>query len=542
MIKPHYQIIIAGAGLAGLTSAAYLSKAGYSVLLVEKTSSCGGLLNSIQRDGYIFDTGARSIENSGVIRPFLKDLGIELELLKSPVSIGIENQIINMESSDSIWDYRKLIEQLYPENKKEIAKIFSAIGKVIKEMDVIYGFENPVFRNFKNDREYIFKELLPWLGRFLLAVSRMNRLNEPIEQFLGRISSFQPLNDIIDQHFFKKTPMFFALGYFYVYLDYLYPKGGTGKLAEKLAEKITSTGGKILCNSEIRQIIPAEKHVTGSNNLDCSYDTLIWCADLKLLYTIADTTGLNSKIVQKIDSQRRRIMGSRGGDSVFSLYLGVDKSVQEFASLTHGHLFYTPSREGLAETHRSELAALLSSSKQDNRDEILAWVRKYSRLTTYEISIPSLRDPELSPEGRTGMIVSFLFEYNLVRKVLDQDWYEEFKTQVENAMIEVLDSSVFPGIKEKISLRFSSSPSTIESRFSNSEGGITGWTFEKASPVINNLLKIPKSVKSPFPDIMQAGQWAYSPAGIPTAILTGWYAYDAINKKGGGMDWRNSMY
>jgi all-trans-retinol 13,14-reductase len=533
MNKPHCQIVIAGAGLAGLTSAAYLSRAGYSVLLIEKTGSCGGLLNSIKRDGYVFDTGARSIENAGVIRPFLKDLGIEIELMRSPVSLGIENQIIDIESRDSTREYRNLLEELYPEHKKEIKKIFSVIEKVMKEMHVIYGFDNPVFRDFKNDKEYLFKELLPWLGRFLLAVSRMNRLNEPIEQYLGRISSYKPLNDIIGQHFFKKTPMFFALGYFYVYLDYLYPKGGTGKLAEKLAEKLISTGGEILYDTEIQQIYAAEKCVTGTHNLNCSYDTLLWCADLKTLYKIADTTGLNSRIIHKIDTQKQRIMGSRGGDSVFTLYLGLDMPADKFAALTHGHLFYTPSREGLAETHRSELADLLSSEKQNNRDEILVWVRKYSHLTTYEISIPSLREPELSPAGRTGMIVSFLFEYDLVKKVLDQDWYEEFKTQVEDAMIGVLDSSVFPGIKDKISLRFSSSPSTIERLFSNSEGGITGWTFEKASPVISNLLKIPKSVKTPFPYVMQAGQWAYSPAGIPTAILTGWYAYDAIIKKRG---------
>ena len=201
--------------------------------------------------------------------------------------------------------------------------------------------------------------------------------------------------------------------------------------------------------------------------------------------------------------------------------------------MTHGHLFYTPSKDGLAETHGSELKALLTSPGKTNREEVLAWIRKYSSLTTYEISIPSLRDPDLSPEGRTGLIVSFLLEYDLVRMVEDQGWYEDFKTQVEDAMIDVLDASVFPGIKDRISLRFSSSPSTIERVFSSSEGGITGWTFERTSPVINHLLKIPKSVNTPFPDVLQAGQWAYSPAGIPTAILTGWYAYDAI-KKGRG--------
>lgn len=530
-MNKQYEIVIVGAGLAGLTSAVYLSRAGYSVLLIEKSEHCGGLLNSIERDGFVFDTGARSIENAGVIRPLLKDLGIEMELVQSPVSIGIEDKIINMETKESIHDYKRLMENLYPRQIQDIDKIFGVIEKIMKEMHVIYGFDNPVFRDLKNDRSYIFKELLPWLGRFLLAVSRMNRMNEPIEAYLGKCTSSQSLIDIISQHFFKETPMFFALGYFYVYLDYLYPKGGTGRLAEELKNKLKSTGGEIQFNTEIQSIVPSEKYATGSNNISYSYNKLLWCADLKSLYKITDSIGLKAKTKKNIEFQKRRIMNSRGGDSVFSLYLGIDMSAEHFSGITRGHLFYTASREGLGEIYRSQLKNLLKSSDHLNKKEISQWVEKYSRLTTYEISIPSLRDPVLSPAGRTGMIISFLLEYDLVKMIKEQKWYDEFKVIVENAMIDELDSSVFPGIKDKISCRFSSSPLTIERTFSSSEGGITGWTFEQPSPVVNKLQKIPKSVETPFPDILQAGQWAYSPAGIPTAILTGWYAYKAILKK-----------
>ncbi|MBI9095663.1 MAG: NAD(P)-binding protein [Sphaerochaeta sp.] len=51
----HYEYIIVGLGLSGLTAAAHLSKAGFSVLVLEKTPTCGGLLNSFSRDGYVFD-------------------------------------------------------------------------------------------------------------------------------------------------------------------------------------------------------------------------------------------------------------------------------------------------------------------------------------------------------------------------------------------------------------------------------------------------------------------------------------------------------
>jgi phytoene dehydrogenase-like protein len=532
MGKNHYELILVGAGLSALTAAAYLTKAGYSVLVLEKTPTCGGLLNSFSREGYVFDAGPRSIENSGIIRPMLKDLGIEMELVGSPVSIGIESQVINMDSKDSIDSYRQVLEKLYPEAVKDIHKVFRSIDKVYQEMQVIYGFENPVFKNFRKDRKYLFKELLPWLGRFLLAIFRMERMQKPIEDYLEKLSDNQSLVNIIDQHFFKKTPAFFALGYFYVYLDYLYPKGGTGKLPEKLSEKVLENGGKIKVNTTVVTVNPDKKSIQDDKGELYTYDKLVWCADLKSLYRILDTTGLEAKTVASIASKKETLLKGRGGDSVFSLYLGVDKPPQTFSKITKGHLFYTPSRQGLGETHCSELQKLLAKGKKASKEEIKAWLTTYCNLTTYEISIPSLRDENLSPKGKTGLIVSFLLEYDLVRLINEAGWYEEFKLYVETGMIKTLNQSVFAGLLDELSLRFSYTPLSIETKYGCSEGALTGWTFEQPSPAVNKLLKIADSVKTAIPDVLQCGQWAYSPAGIPTAILTGWYAADTLCTRG----------
>ena len=528
MERTHQETLIVGSGLAGLTAAAYLSKAGHPVRLLERAGTVGGLVTSFTRSGYLFDTGARSIENSGIIRPMLKDLGIELELLPSHVSIGVESHMIDMRAADSIDQYRKVLETLYPDHTKEVRRIFRIIKKVYREMHVIYGFENPVFKNYRTDRHYLFTELLPWVGRFLLAVFRMERMQEPIDSFLTKFSRYQSLNDLIDQHFFKRTPAFFALGYFYVYGDYLYPKGGTGKLPESLAQKVTDNGGVIQVGVDIISVDPAGKRVFDSRGNSYSYDKLIWCADQKTLYRCLDTSALDADSAEKVRHQTDTVMASRGGDSVFSLFLGVDIPPEIFSQITNAHLFYTPSRQGLGEVHLSELKSLLEKGRSAGKGAIFDWVSRYCELTTYEVSIPSLRDRSLSPEGKSSLVVSFFLEYDLFRLAQESGWEDELRVHLEQEMIRVLNTSVFKGLLDTIELQFSSSPLTIENRFNNSEGGITGWTFEKPAVAVNRLMKISSAVKTPLSDVYQAGQWTYTPAGIPTAILTGWYAADTI--------------
>ena len=44
--EKRFDVIIVGGGLAGLTSAVFLSQAGKEILLIEKNAEFGGLVNS----------------------------------------------------------------------------------------------------------------------------------------------------------------------------------------------------------------------------------------------------------------------------------------------------------------------------------------------------------------------------------------------------------------------------------------------------------------------------------------------------------------
>ncbi len=530
MTTRTHEVIIVGAGMAGLTAAAYLSRAGHDVLLIEKNKNCGGLLSSIQKDDFVFDTGPRSIENSGAVRPLLKDLGISLELLKSPVSIGIENEILHFTSEESIYEYQSLLEKLYPNNKEDIAAIFLLIEKILKDMAILNEIDNPIFRDIKKEIGYLFKELLPYLGKFLLTIRRINRRKDPVEDTLKKMTSNQSLINIMTQHFFRSTPTFFALGYFHTYLDYFYPKGGTGKIPEALMQKIIDWGGAILYGTEIHEVIPAESKLTDIEGNTFSYEKLVWCADLKSLYRFLKLRDLEEKVSRKISIQKEKFLLSRGGDSVFTIFLGIDEPLDKFQSISNGHFFYTPSKKGLRESTWSTLNTIIKNFETTPKEAIMQWLDEYCQLNTYEISIPELRDPTLAPKGKTGLIVSILFEYDLMKKVQEGGWYEDFKIEVENRMIEVLSKSVYPKIKDKILFRFSLTPVSISNRVGSSEGAITGWTFENPIPVVQDILKMTKSVKTPIPNILQAGQWVYSPSGIPIAILTGLAAAKKLMK------------
>lgn len=63
MASNKVDITIIGAGLTGLTTAFYLVKAGFKVLVLEKTAHTGGVINTRNKKGFVYETGP----NTGII-------------------------------------------------------------------------------------------------------------------------------------------------------------------------------------------------------------------------------------------------------------------------------------------------------------------------------------------------------------------------------------------------------------------------------------------------------------------------------------------
>ena len=105
-----------------------------------------------------------------------------------------------------------------------------------------------------------------------------------------------------------------------------------------------------------------------------------------------------------------------------------------------------------------------------------------------------------------------LFDYTLTKHIEAAGWYDEFKAYSEDCILNTLDASIFPGIRDAVLDRFSSTPLSIARITGNADGAITGWAFTNASiPVEHRLPKIARAVRTPDPRHPQSGAMGVQP-------------------------------
>lgn len=75
-MSSQVQALVVGAGISGLTTAYALQKAGISTLILEASSRPGGVIQSIQRDGYLVECGPQSFSGNAGITAICRDLEI----------------------------------------------------------------------------------------------------------------------------------------------------------------------------------------------------------------------------------------------------------------------------------------------------------------------------------------------------------------------------------------------------------------------------------------------------------------------------------
>jgi oxygen-dependent protoporphyrinogen oxidase len=82
MENSHRQVIVIGAGIAGLVCAYRLKSLGVDVLLIESSERVGGVMQSEVVDGYLIERGPNSSQGSEELMALIEEIGLMGELLE----------------------------------------------------------------------------------------------------------------------------------------------------------------------------------------------------------------------------------------------------------------------------------------------------------------------------------------------------------------------------------------------------------------------------------------------------------------------------
>ena len=82
------EVVVVGGGLAGLTAAALLGRAGRSVEMIERAAEPGGRARTKERSGFLFNQGAHALYAAGAAREVLRELDVPVRGAPPPLSGG----------------------------------------------------------------------------------------------------------------------------------------------------------------------------------------------------------------------------------------------------------------------------------------------------------------------------------------------------------------------------------------------------------------------------------------------------------------------
>jgi len=77
------KVAVIGAGISGLACAHRLQQQGVDVTVYESNSAAGGLIDSVEKDGLLFEAGPQSFQGTPALLDLIRELGLESQLQKA---------------------------------------------------------------------------------------------------------------------------------------------------------------------------------------------------------------------------------------------------------------------------------------------------------------------------------------------------------------------------------------------------------------------------------------------------------------------------
>ncbi|MEK4090588.1 protoporphyrinogen oxidase [Viridibacillus sp. FSL H8-0110] len=134
-------VVVVGGGITGLTTMHYLQKEkedkglDIDLVLIEKNDYLGGKMHSVEKDGFILETGADSIvARHSSVMPLVEDLGLQDDLVYNGTGISYiyTNNTLHAIPADSVFGIPTSVESL------ESSSLVSAEGKkeALKDLEM----------------------------------------------------------------------------------------------------------------------------------------------------------------------------------------------------------------------------------------------------------------------------------------------------------------------------------------------------------------------------------------------------------------------
>lgn|GEM_PF-1701791 len=408
----QYDVVIIGAGLGGLISAAVIAKKGFRVLVVEKNSYPGGCCSSFSKDGYIFNFGPSlfwGLDRGGPLYNLFEYLGIQ-ESIKTQNILRRIDPGIQIVLPDHRLDIYTERERLFEELKREFPKYFKTLREFYNRVDYI---NSEIFEAYSN---YPFNIKREGDGRadsnskFLTLLSRdIKRMSLPasIRNFFTRYSW-----DISIKDFFSLQTLFFgqvdssaaSLPFFTRVLTIplkglYYPLSGSQGFANLLADKVFDLGGEIKYNVNVKSLLFDRKKAKGIR-----YDEGVISKSIHAKKIIANTSIFNLKdslISEELPRKRlvKKFKDIKGRWTIFSLFLGVEsKAVPE--PMKENLLMYTDSYEAPEERRM----LYVHTSPEWDRKRAPAGKRALTALSVFPVENWKGDEEELKKKNREKII------------------------------------------------------------------------------------------------------------------------------------------
>lgn len=479
------QVVIVGAGLAGLSAALRLAGAGRSVTILERESYPGGRNGVLHKAGYAFDTGPTVLTMPSLIEDALACVGEKLsdwlELL--PLSPLYRAFYADGSTLDVHADTQAM--------EAEIAKVIGgdeAMGyrKYVEFVTKLYRYEMNDFIDRNIDTP--FDLLTPNLAR-LIALGGFRRLAPKVAQFLKdprtqRVYSFQAMYAGVSPQ--QALAIYAVIAYMDSVNGVYFPKGGMHALPRALAGAAAKHGVAIHYNSKVTALEKSGSKVTAAiteSGERFTGDVFILNPDLPVAYR---------DLLGKVPLSVKRLNYS---PSCAVLLAG---SSRRYDHIAHHNIHFGNSWDGVFDE--------LIDKKQLMSDPSIL------------VTVPTHDDPGLAPAGRQSYYILFPTP-NLSA---DIDWNIE-APRYRDRMLRTLEERGYEGFAKSIEVEHLTTPLEWQA-----QGMEMGAPFASAHTFLQTGPFRPSNIAAGFDNVLFAGSGTQPGVGVPMVLISGKLAAERI--------------